>query len=491
MNTTDAMTQTADTHSFESDASRAPDLKRNNIDLLIVGAGPAGLKAAQEASQAGLSVWLADENPLPGGQIYRHVTRSPISHADAIFGPDYRAGRQLAGQAFSPRIRYLPNTLVWQITPEKQVFLLEKGETTRNYQIQARFILLAVGAQERTFPMPGWTLPGAMTVGAAQLLMKSAGLLPPAQSVLVGNGPLLLLFATQVIRAGGRIQAILDTSTSRHYLRALPFLPSALRHTSGYLYKGWQLLREIKRARIPYFSGVSNLAIEGEAQVSAIGFTRKGKTHRLETPTVLSHIGVTPATQLANAMGCRLQWNAQYQYWEPCLDAYLQSSQRGVYIAGDASGIVGAAASALSGHLAALGILQAAGVISFQERDKQGHDLQAALHKELAIRPFLAACYPVPQAAYQPADDVMICRCEQVSAGDIRLAAKMGCSGANQLKAFTRCGMGPCQGRMCAQNAAQLLAHTQQRDMSGVGYQRNRFPIKPITLAELAQSGEE
>ncbi|RLM23416.1 hypothetical protein BIY29_10440 [Brenneria alni] len=460
------------------------------VDLLIVGAGPAGLKAAQEASQAGLTVWLVDENPLPGGQIYRNVTRSPISNANAIFGDEYSAGRQLAGQAFSPHIRYLPNTLVWQITPEKQVFLLEKGEVTRNHQIQARFILLAVGAQERTFPMPGWTLPGAMTVGAAQLLLKSAGLLPPSQSVLVGSGPLLLLFAAQVVRAGGDIQAILDTTAPRHYLNALPFLPAALRHTPGYLYKGWQLLREIKKANIAYFSGVGNLAIEGDEQASAVHFTHRGKAHRLTTHSVLSHIGVTPANQLANALGCRLSWDKQYQYWLPELDDWQQSSLPGVYIAGDASGIVGAAASVLSGQIATLGVLHDAGVITLQERNRQGKQLQTALHKQLAIRPFLAALYPVPQAADQPEDRVMICRCEQISAGDIRSAAKMGCSGANQLKAFTRCGMGACQGRMCGQNAAQLLAHAQQRKMQDVGYQRARFPLKPITLAELAQSGE-
>ncbi|WP_168197546.1 NAD(P)/FAD-dependent oxidoreductase [Brenneria corticis] len=467
------------------------DAPGNVVDLLIVGAGPAGLKAAQEASQAGLSVWLADENPLPGGQIYRNVTRSPVSNAEAIFGAEYAAGRRLAAAASSPTIRYLPNTLVWQITPEKQAFLLEKGAVTRHHQIQARFILLAVGAQERTFPMPGWTLPGAMTVGAAQLLMKSAGLLPPSPSVLVGNGPLLLLFAAQVIRAGGQIQAILDTTAPRRYLNALPLLPAALRHTPGYLYKGWRLLREIKRAGIPYFSGVDNLAIEGDKQVSAVRFTQRGKTRRLATPAVLTHIGVTPAVQLANALGCRLQWDNQQQYWFPELDEWQRASLPGVYIAGDAGGIVGAEASELSGHIAALDILHAAGVITLQERDKTAGPLQATLRNQLAIRPFLAALYPVPPAAYQPEDSVTICRCEQVSAGEIRAAAKIGCGGANQLKAFTRCGMGPCQGRMCGQNAARLLADAQGSAMAEVGYQRARFPLKPITLAELAQSGEE
>ncbi|MBG6243955.1 hypothetical protein CS369_02270 [Candidatus Symbiopectobacterium sp. 'North America'] len=108
-----------------------------------------------------------------------------------------------------------------------------------------------------------------------------------------------------------------------------------------------------------------------------------------------------------------------------------------------------------------------------------------------SLRPFLAALYPIPKQAQKPHDDVTICRCEQVSAGEIRQAARAGCIGTNQLKAFTRCGMGPCQGRMCGHNAAAILADTQQRHVSETGYVRARFPLKPVTLAQLALSGDD
>src|SRR5476649_2480993 len=239
------------------------------IDLLIIGAGPAGLAAAAQAAGAGLDVWLADENALPGGQVYRNVTASPLAGAAALFGADYLAGRRLAEAVQADQVRYLSHTQVWQVTPEKQAYLLTRDQEGRTRQrvVQARFILACPGALERALPLPGWTLPGAMTVGAAQLLLKSAGLAPPDDCVLMGNGPLLLLFAAQVSRAGGKIQAVIDTTAPGDYLRALPFLPAALRHAPGDIYRGWQLLREIRAAGIPYFSRARDLAKIGRAHV--------------------------------------------------------------------------------------------------------------------------------------------------------------------------------------------------------------------------------
>lgn len=461
------------------------------IDVLIVGAGPAGLKAAQVASTAGLSVWLVDENPLPGGQLLRQVTHSPLADPAALFGQEYKAGRALAETAFSPDLRYLAHTTLWQITPEKQAYLLQQGERPRHYRVQARFIILATGAQERSFPLPGWTLPGALTVGAAQLLMKSSGLLPPADSVLIGNGPLLLLFAAQVIRAGGRVQAVLDTTRHLDYLRALPRLPRALRHASRELTKGVQLLRELRRAKVPYYSGVDKLAIDGEDQVNAVRFERRGVALHLTTSTVLSHIGVIPATQCANALGCKLLWDQQQSYWYPHTNERLETSQPGIYLAGDAAGIEGGEAAILGGELAALGVLHAAGMLSRADYAQQSRPVIQQRTRLRALRPFLAALYPVPPAARQPDDSVTVCRCEQVTAGEIRAAARAGCSGINQLKAFTRCGMGPCQGRMCAHNAAPILAAAQQRSETDVGYPRARFPLKPLTLAQLATAEDE
>lgn len=463
----------------------------DTTDVVIIGAGPAGLSAAQRLSAAGLSVWLIDENSSPGGQFLRHVTQPALAPAAHIFGPEYAAGKDLAASAHNADIRYLPHTLVWQITADRQLSLLSRTAGAQPLQVKAQYILLATGAQERSFPLPGWTLPGAMTVGAAQLLMKSAGLLPPTNSVLVGNGPLLLLFAAQVLRAGGRLQAILDTTQYRDYLHSVPYLPRALRHASQPLFKGLNLLREIKRAGVPYLSGVTQIAIQGEHTVRGIQYQHRKKNHRLSTSSVLSHIGVIPEVQLANALGCQLAWDTQQQYWYPQTDSYQQTSLTNVFIAGDGGGIIGAEAAVLSGKLAALGILKAMGQLSEEQAQQQSQPLRRQIKKQQALRPFLSKLYPLPSQLHAPDDKVFICRCEQVSAGEIRQAAHLGCQGANQLKAFTRCGMGPCQGRMCMHNATRLLAETQQRAVVDIGVMRVRFPLKPITVADMAQQNVE
>jgi NADPH-dependent 2,4-dienoyl-CoA reductase/sulfur reductase-like enzyme len=462
----------------------------DKVDLLIVGAGPAGLQAAKVASASGLSVWLVDENPLPGGQLLRQVTQSPWPEPQTLFGAEYAAQQGLAETAFSGDITYLPQTLVWQITPQKQAFLLQRGEKPRQLRVEARFIILATGAQERCLPIPGWTLPGVMTIGSAQLLMKTAGLLPPQQSVLVGNGPLLLLFAAQVIRAGGKVQAILDTSNLGDYLRAAPRLLSALWHSPSELYKGWQLLREIRRAKIPYFSAVSDLAIDGEKQAEGIRFRHGGKAQQLQSNSVLCHIGVLPEIQLATALGCQLAWDEDQQYWYPQTDAHGESSQAGIYLAGDGAGIVGGEAARLGGHLAAISILHADGRIADDAYYQQVGQLQRQQQRYQPLRAFLSRLYPLPSRRHQPDDKVIICRCEQVTAGTLRQAARAGVKGANQLKAFTRCGMGHCQGRMCSHNAIAILANEQKKTPQQLGYPRARFPIKPLTLEELALSNE-
>ncbi len=469
-----------------------------NIDLLIIGAGPAGLAAAAQAAGAGLDVWLVDEHALPGGQVFRNVTASPLADAATLLGADYLAGRRLVDAALAGQVHYLCNTQVWQVTPEKRAFLLTRGQDghTRQREVQARFILACTGALERALPLPGWTLPGAMTVGAAQLLMKSAGLAPPRDAVLMGNGPLLLLFAAQVSRAGGKIQAIIDTTSPRHYLRSLPFLPAALRHTPGDIYQGWRLLREIRAAGIPYFSGARDLTIEGTQQVEAVGFSQGRVRHRLETGTVLSHAGVIPAIQLAGAMGCRLRWDGRQQYWYPDLDTWRQTSVAGVYMAGDGAGITGAKAAESSGRLAALGIIRAAGAQAVAQAGGDALLLALAqqarrtLRRQPAIRRFLAVLYPPPGRAGEPTDSVVLCRCEQITAGDIRAAARQGCGDLDQLKIYTRCGMGPCQGRMCADSSARLLAQSQQRPIDEVGVFHQRFPLKPVSLADIAASDD-
>ncbi|MBN3751750.1 FAD-dependent oxidoreductase [Paraburkholderia sp. Tr-20389] len=471
-------------------------------DLLIVGAGPAGMAAACEARERGLSVVLADEGHAPGGQIYRDAATSPLRDTSAL-GKDYAAGRPLIERFRACGAQYLPQTLVWQIANEpyaggtEAVAMLTRGNSADvagasvdagTLAVHARAVLIATGAQERPWPIRGWTLPGVMGVAAAQSAFKSAGLVPCAQTVLVGSGPLLWLFASQLLNAGRRIGAIVDTTPSNVYADALRHVPRALR-AADYLLKGWRMMRTVRRAGIAIHRHARDVEVIGDTQARGVRFIDgKGNAHRLDASLVLLHQGVIPSTNLARATGCAHEWDANSACWRPRTDAWGRSNVEHVWIAGDGAGIAGAQAATWAGMLAALDIAARLGALDMSARDRASRAPRAALNRHLTVRPLLDALYTPPHASRLPADDVIVCRCEEVTAGEIRRIAAQGCMGPNQMKAFSRCGMGPCQGRWCGSTVAEVIASVQARKPEDVGYYRIRAPIKPVTIAQLAQA---
>lgn len=457
------------------------------IDLLVIGAGPAGLAAALTAAGCGLSVLVVDENPQPGGQIYRQLQDSPLRNCARILGADYLAGLPLLQRFAQSGIDYLPRTRVWQVADDNVAYFSRTTPDRPAAPVKARFIVLATGAQERPFPVEGWTTPGTMTVGAAQILLKTAGLLPPSDCVLVGSGPLLYHFADQVLRAGGTIQALIDTSRAGDKFKALRHLPGALR-SPGLLWRGVKLLAALRAQRLERFVGASDMAIVGDQQVSAIKFSVGGKALSLSTSSVLLHAGLIAQTNFSSALGCEHEWNPQQSAWQPKCNEWLESTRPGVFVAGDGGRIMGAAAAEISGLIAALEVAGQAGKISVAQRDAQARPLHQAWARLRAARPLLDALYPPPAECFSPQDETIVCRCENVSAGQIRQAARLGAPGPNQVKAFTRAGMGACQGRMCGCITAALVAETAGQSIAQVGMLRGRYPVKPVTLGEIADN---
>jgi NADPH-dependent 2,4-dienoyl-CoA reductase/sulfur reductase-like enzyme len=258
---------------------------------------------------------------------------------------------------------------------------------------------------------------------------------------------------------------------------------------ADYLLKGLRMMRAVKRAGIPIHRGTRALSIEGERRVERVRFVDgAGHAHLINTSLVLLHQGVIPSTQLPRSLGCEHEWDPQSACWRPRTNVYGRSSVDKVWIAGDGAGIGGAKAAAHAGTLAALDIASELGALDARTRDSRSHAPQRSLTRHLAVRPLLDALYTPPVALRRPADDVIVCRCEEVTAGEIRRIAALGAQGPNQMKAFSRCGMGPCQGRWCGTTVSELIAEVQQRDVNEVGYYRIRAPIKPITVEQLAES---
>jgi len=449
-------------------------------DLLVLGAGPAGMAAARTAADAGLSVLLLDEQARSGGQIYRSVGSVPEGRAQ-ILGSDYTKGKALTEELDHPMIRHLSGATAWQIEKGPRVSFTRDGAASA---AKARRLLIATGALERPMPVPGWTLPGVMTAGAAQILLKQSGLMCE-RAVLAGSGPLLYLVAAQMYRAGTPPLALVETQTFADRRAALRHLSGALR-SWRLLAKGLGLLAEIRKAGVPRYTGASAIAIEGKAQAETISFTSGGKRHRLECATVLLHHGVVPNTQAARSIDVPHHWNEDQHCFVPEKDGWGRTQLPDVFIAGDGAGIGGATAAQLQGRLAALEIACDLGKTTPADRDRDATPLNRQLETEMAARPFIDRAYPPFREALLPADDTIVCRCEEVTAGDIRRYAGLGCLGPNQTKAFGRPGMGPCQGRYCGLTVTNLLADESGRSQDDTGYYRIRPPLKPVTLGELA-----
>lgn len=450
-------------------------------DLVVIGAGPAGISAALTAASYGLKTVLLDEQPRPGGQIYRNITDVRPSIA-ALLGPDYVHGESLAARLMNSGVDLRFGSLVWDVARDLTVTAQQNG---RSFQVRAPQLIAATGAIERASPLPGWTLPGVLNAGAAQLAIKSAGSLPAGRVVLVGGGPLLLLVACQLLDAGAELAGIVETSPAANRWRALPHLPAAVGAPS-YLAKGLRMLWRLRRAGVPMFAAATALRVEGSDRVQALSFASRGKTHRLVADVVLLHHGVVPNTQLSRLMRVDHDWDPVQLAWRPRVDAWGETSLTGLRIAGDGVSIAGALAAEPAGALAALGSAVALGRLSAAEAESRAAPLRRTLRQQGRIRPFLDTLYRPPEWLTDPSDETMVCRCEEVTAGRVREMARLGCQGPNQTKFFSRCGMGPCQGRMCGLVVTQILSRALGKEPQEVGAYHIRAPLKPIPLASIA-----
>ena len=451
-------------------------------DLVVIGAGPGGLSAAVTADKLGLSTLVIDEQPEPGGQIYHSLERTRAENAQ-VLGQDYFAGRPLIDSFRDSSITYLPKTCVWNLDKALNVDLLTNNLSQR---VRGRQVLSSIGAMERPVPIPGWTLPGVMGAAAADILFKSSDMVPDGPVILAGSGPLLLLAACHLVDNGVKIAAMVETASFWDYCKALPYLPGALRR-SNYLIKGLQMRLKVRRAGVPLFLGCRDLAVIGQEQAEGLRFTFRGEQREVAAATVLLHEGVVPNLGLSRLINCEHEWYEPQRYWRPVLNPWGRTSVAGISVAGDAGGIWGVKVAEAAGHLAALDTACRLQVITEAERDRLAATHRKTAERDKRIRPFLDHVFPPSRQALVPPDDAtLVCRCEELTAGQIREAVAHGARHPAQVKGQTRAGMGPCQGRMCGATIAEIIAEISSLDIVQVGQLRGRTPLKPLTIEQLA-----
>lgn len=452
-----------------------------SVDVAIIGTGPAGMAAALKLHDLGIAAAVFDEQPSPGGQIYRNILEAGADHRAAILGTGYTEGLRLVRRFVDSGIDHRARASVWRIAEDGLSFTASDG----GGECASRRVLVATGAMERPFPVEGWTLPGVMTAGAAQILLKLSGSISDG-AVFAGCGPLLYLVVAQYLKAGVRIAALLDTAEPGQRTAALRHLPAALT-APGYLAKGAGMLAAIRRAGVSVHRNVAALRFLGDDRLMAVAWRDAEGEHELECGQAFVHQGVVPMPNATMAARCAHEWDARQLCWRPKTDPLGRTTLPWLWVAGDAGGIGGARSAALAGEIAALGLALDLGRLPAADHDRAVAPLLRARRRDLAVRPFLDTLYRPRDAFRVPQrDNVIVCRCEEVRRGALAAAAAEGCPGPNQLKSFTRAGMGPCQGRLCGLTVTETLADLSGTSPARTGYYRLRMPIKPVTVGEIA-----
>jgi NADPH-dependent 2,4-dienoyl-CoA reductase/sulfur reductase-like enzyme len=440
--------------------------------VVIIGAGPAGIRAAQTLVAHGMRPVLLDEAARGGGQIYRRQPANFKRSAVKLYGFEARKAGALhrAIDTLREQLDYRPETLVWN-AEDGALDTLHNGHAAR---LEFSRVIVATGATDRILPVKGWTLPGVYSLGAAQIALKFQGCAIGERVVFAGSGPLLYLVAYQYAKAGANVVAVLDSSPFSAQARALPALlsqPATL--AKGVYYRSW-----LTAHGIAVHQGATLNRIDGEHRVQSLSWTHANAEHRLDCDAVAFAHGLRSETQLADLLGCEFAWNPLNRAWLPTRDTAGRSSVAQVYLAGDGAGIMGADAAEMAGERAALALLEDIGYLIAPQRAVQ---LEQALSRIGDFRQGLERAFAFPEHwAADVADDVMVCRCEEVRAGDIREVVREGHWEINRVKAHCRVGMGRCQGRMCGAAAVEIIACESQRDVSDIGRLRAQAPIKPL-----------
>ncbi len=450
----------------------------NHLDVLIVGAGPAGLSAALTARACGLDVALVDEQGHKGGQIFRNLHLS--SGQNALCAHDRELGLQLFADFEKCGAQFFPSTTVWGLKGH-DVYCQHAGEAKC---ISASKILFATGGMERPAPFKGWTLPGVMTAGAAEILLRSGVFLESKTPiVLAGNGPLLLSLAVHLIDAKIPIAAWLDSGRLRHKLTAMIHM-GAVYKDIPYFMRGLKMALKILKHKIPLIPEVTHMEALGEKYVESVSYEKNGKQNTIATHTLIRHENVIPRIQIASALDLELAWDAVQRYWYPKTDAFGRTSQNHIFMAGDTAFVHGGEAALAKGALAGIAMAQDLGVISPQEAESKALPYFATAKKLSKARKYLHHVFAPNPQIYRVPDETIICRCESVRAEDIRHAIHEGYTTPDEVKRFTRAGMGPCQGRMCSNSLAEIIAEELKIDVKHIPIYKNRQPFAPVSLGD-------
>lgn len=448
-----------------------------DIDLAIIGAGPAGLNAACVAAEAGVSVCVLDERSETGGQYFK--PRCDGYRGTFPADDQHRRGDALRQRAKASGAAIRCGQTVWfaRASEDGTSFELRSDGTGGQTRITARAVILASGAMERPAMIPGWTRPGVMTIGAAQTLVRRYGVAPGGKVLVAGHGPLGLQLAAEMRRIGVNVVALAERGRPGPGLalaRAAIAAPALLR--DGLAYR-LALLRD----RVPVLTGWEAVEILGEDRATGARLRRisDGVTRDIAADAICIGDGFAPQAELARLMGVPVRLNPDTCAPEPLRDGTGKTPVAGLWIAGDAGGLGGAQLAEAQGRLAASGALRHLGRNMADDSADLAHATWATRFQRA-----LWQVYGAPPRAL-PCDATTLCRCEDISAAQVRAAIAEGATDPGAIKRATRLGMGRCQGRYCLTAALRMLAATGHPPTPEAIF-APQIPARPVPVAALS-----
>jgi D-hydroxyproline dehydrogenase subunit alpha len=454
------------------------DVKVEAPEVLVIGAGPGGLSAAIAARQAGAEVVVIDERSMPGGQYFKQVTVDDAG----VMAPDaqHRRGAALIDRALQAGVTIRSGVTVWGAFHPGGFAATSNG---RSLRYTPKAAIVATGAYERGWPVPGWTLPGVMTTGAAQTLWRTARRLPGKRVLVAGNGPLNLQVATELLSGGAQVIAVVEAAP-RPGLAQLGALTTMLSAAPGLIWDGLRYHAARRAGGTPMIHGA---VVAEVTQRDGALRVRLSDGRTLDTDVLCLGYGFEPSNELLRALGCGHDFDPRRRQLVTRRDAGGRTDKPGIYALGDCTGLGGAPAAmaegALVGFAAAADLGHAIGSLS-ADRQQAERDL----NRHRRFQTALWQLYDAP--AYTSAlatPDTIICRCEEVTFGQIEAALAEQMSQIGAVKRRTRLGMGRCQGRYCAPVLDALLAERTGRPRDEFSGFAPRVPVKPVAIGDLAR----
>ncbi|MXZ68596.1 MAG: NAD(P)-binding protein [Acidimicrobiia bacterium] len=460
--------------------------------VLVVGGGPGGLSVASVIAEHGVDVLVIDERSKLGGQFYK---QPPPERAidDTRIDSQYRAGRKLIARAQDAGVEIINNVTLWgAFAPDS----LAARSDDCDWVLRPERLVLATGAHERPVPIPGWTLPGVMTTGAAQTLLRSSQVAPGERVVLSGNGPLNMQVAAELVRAGVEVVALAEQADLRWW-HNLGAGAGMLASAPELVAKGFSYRTTLVRARVPVLDRASVVEIRGDQRVEAAVVARldasgnplPGTEREVSADAVCLGYGFIPANEISRALGCDHRYDPDAGTLVVDRTAAGRTSVASVWVVGDAGGINGAYVATALGALAGADVLADLGATFSDGLGREVSRVRQILRRHMRFQGHLRSLYRAEPLTTQLArDPTLVCRCESVTLGELREAftGGGGATSAGAAKRLTRAGMGKCQGRYCSPSVLALAteaAGVPPDEFSGFAPQA---PIRPVAIGEVA-----